>query len=148
MTTTPRPIQIIGTAKQDRAKDPRTVVTKGTTYENRSNVSAGLPHHDAEPSTKARGWGGRNCWPKCWTIYRARCGPAPNVGRAAPEGAQDKLPDLARVVVGVDPSGTKGDSDGGKTKSALSWPGKGVDGHGYVLADYTCDLSPEGWGRR
>jgi len=26
--------------------------------------------------------------------------------------------------------------------------GKGVDGHAYVLADYSCSLSPDGWGRR
>jgi phage terminase large subunit-like protein len=26
--------------------------------------------------------------------------------------------------------------------------GKGIDGRGYVLADRTCKLSPDGWGRR
>jgi phage terminase large subunit-like protein len=52
-------------------------------------------------------------------------------------------PELVRVVVGVDPSGsTTGDAQGIIVK------GKGVDGHGYTLADRTCRLSPEGWGRR
>lgn len=53
------------------------------------------------------------------------------------------LPDLARVVVGVDPSGTTtGDAQGIVAK------GKGIDGHGYTLADRTCKLTPAGWGRR
>lgn len=55
-------------------------------------------------------------------------------------------PDLQRIVVAVDPSGTKGDGQGddiGIVVAAL-----GVDGRGYVLADRTCQLSPEGWGRR
>ena len=52
-------------------------------------------------------------------------------------------PELVRVVVGVDPSGsTTGDAQGIVVK------GRGVDGHGYTLADRTCRLSPEGWGRR
>jgi phage terminase large subunit-like protein len=51
--------------------------------------------------------------------------------------------ELTRVVVGVDPSGTKhGDTQGIVAK------GKGVDGHGYTLADRSCNLSPDGWGRR
>ena len=50
---------------------------------------------------------------------------------------------LARVVVGVDPSGTThGDAQGIVIKA------KGIDGHGYTLADRTCNLGPEGWGRR
>lgn len=52
-------------------------------------------------------------------------------------------PELMRVVVGIDPSGsTTGDAQGIVVK------GRGVDGHGYTLADRTCRLSPEGWGRR
>jgi phage terminase large subunit-like protein len=52
-------------------------------------------------------------------------------------------PEMQRIVVGVDPSGTKGgDAQGIIVK------GKGIDGHGYTLADRTCHLSPDGWGRR
>ena len=52
-------------------------------------------------------------------------------------------PDIVRVVVGVDPSGTThGDAQGIVVKA------KGIDGHGYTLADRTCNLTPEGWGRR
>lgn len=60
--------------------------------------------------------------------------------------AADQVPDLARVVVAVDPSGTKG--DGGGDDIGIVVAGKGVDGRAYVLADRTCQLSPDGWGRR
>jgi len=56
-------------------------------------------------------------------------------------------PELRRVVVGVDPSGTKGASDTGDTVGIVV-AGLGVDGTGYVLADRSCKLSPDGWGRR
>lgn len=55
-------------------------------------------------------------------------------------------PELRRVVVAVDPSGTKG--DGGGDNIGIVVAGLGVDGHAYVLEDATCQLSPEGWGRR
>jgi phage terminase large subunit-like protein len=60
----------------------------------------------------------------------------------------DQVPQLARVVVGVDPSG-------GAAEQGIIVVGKATDdpttrrrGHGYVLADYSCRLSPDGWGRR
>lgn len=55
-------------------------------------------------------------------------------------------PDMTRIVVAVDPSGTKG--DGGGDDIGIVVAGLGVDGHAYILADATCQLSPEGWGRR
>lgn len=55
-------------------------------------------------------------------------------------------PEMRRVVVAVDPSGTKG--DGGGDNIGIVVAGLGVDGHAYVFEDATCQLSPEGWGRR
>lgn len=59
--------------------------------------------------------------------------------------AADK-PEMQRIVVAVDPSGTKGDGNGDDVGIVVA--GLGVDGHGYVLEDGTCNMSPEGWGRR
>jgi hypothetical protein len=72
-------------------------------------------------------------------------------GRVIPgiDGARvgkEQVPELKRVVVAVDPSGTKG--DGGGDDVGIVIAGKGVDGRAYVLADRTCNLSPNGWGRR
>jgi len=55
-------------------------------------------------------------------------------------------PQMRRIVVAIDPSGTRG--DGGGDDIGIVVAGLGVDGHGYVLQDGTCQLSPEGWGRR
>lgn len=55
-------------------------------------------------------------------------------------------PQMRRVVVAVDPSGTKGDGAGDDIGIVVA--GLGIDGHGYVLEDATCQMSPEGWGRR
>lgn len=54
-------------------------------------------------------------------------------------------PDLARVVVAVDPSGG---SDASADEQGIVVCGLGVDGRGYVLADRSCKLSPAGWGAR
>lgn len=58
---------------------------------------------------------------------------------------KDQLPQLQRIVVAVDPSGTKG--DGGGDDIGIVVAGKGIDGRAYILADRTCQLSPDGWGR-
>jgi len=55
-------------------------------------------------------------------------------------------PQMQRIVVAVDPSGTRG--DGGGDDIGIVVAGLGVDGRGYVMEDGTCQMSPEGWGRR
>lgn len=58
----------------------------------------------------------------------------------------EQVPQMRRVVVGVDPSGTKGDGSGDDIGIVAA--GVGIDGRAYVLDDATCQLSPDGWGRR
>lgn len=58
----------------------------------------------------------------------------------------DQKPDMQRIVVAVDPSGTKGDGKGDDIGIVVA--GLGVDGRAYVLEDATCNMSPEGWARR
>lgn len=75
--------------------------------------------------------------------------------RTAPDGKKmpgidslrlSRMPEMQRIVVAVDPSGTRGDGAGDDIGIIVA--GLGVDGHGYVLFDGTCQMSPEGWGRR
>lgn len=54
-------------------------------------------------------------------------------------------PDLVRCVVAVDPSGGDGPEN---DEQGIIVAGKGADGRGYVVADRSCKLSPDGWGRR
>jgi len=56
-------------------------------------------------------------------------------------------PKLRRVVVAVDPSGTSGGADAGDDIGIVI-AGLGVDGRGYVLGDWSVNLSPAGWARR
>ena len=66
------------------------------------------------------------------TIDRFRVGPA-------------KLPDLVRIVVAVDPSGgNKARND----EQGIVVGGIDAEGHGYILKDGSCKLSPAGWGQR
>lgn len=60
----------------------------------------------------------------------------------------DQLPDLVRVVVAVDPSGTHGGDEATNDDVGIVVAGLGMDGRYYVLADYSCNLSPAGWGKR
>ncbi len=62
--------------------------------------------------------------------------------------AMGRVPDLARIVIAVDPSGTSGAGEGAGDDVGIVAAGLGVDGRFYVLADYSCNLSPAGWGRR
>jgi predicted phage terminase large subunit-like protein len=56
-----------------------------------------------------------------------------------------KRADLVRICVGVDPAASSGDD---ANETGIIVAGKGVDGFGYVLADRSCRLSPDGWARR
>ena len=54
-------------------------------------------------------------------------------------------PDLRRIVVAVDPSGTKGD-DGGDTVGIVV-AGLGIDGEAYILEDASVKAPPAVWGK-
>lgn len=140
VTTTPRPIPII----RQIIRDARTVVTRGRTEDNASN----LPR-DFVRKLKERYEGTRlgrqelnaevldDIPGALWTremIDRAR--------------TQVAIPDMQRVVVAVDPSGARSFDDEAADMIGIIVAGKGDDGRGYVLADRSCKLSPDGWGRR
>lgn len=55
----------------------------------------------------------------------------------------DVYPDLQRIVVGVDPSGTKTGDECGIIVAGIS-----ADGHIYVIADYSGQYSPDEWGQK
>jgi phage terminase large subunit-like protein len=139
VTTTPRPIPVI----RDIIADPATVITRGSTFDNAANLPdqflsrlkdryagtrLGRQELEAEILDDVPG--------ALWT--RAMIDAARVVKEAPP---------MQRVVIGVDPSGTGGAGDGGDSIGIVA-AGRGVDGRAYVLGDWTCKLSPAGWGRR
>ena len=136
ITTTPLPIKIL----RDLLKDAGTVVTRGSTYDNRGNLS---PKFYKTIVSKYEGTrlGRQELLAEIlddvpgalWT--RARLD----------ENRRPDHPDLYRVVVGVDPAGShKPNSD----ETGIVVVGAGIDDHGYTLADRSCRLSPEGWAKR
>jgi phage terminase large subunit-like protein len=137
ITTTPKPLPLV----RQLLADPDCVVTRGTTYDNRANVPRafidriikryeGTRLGRQELHAEVLGDAPGALWPY-ETLLAARV---------------QAHPELTRVVVAVDPSGSSGDDEGDAQGIVVA--GLGVDGLGYVLADRSCKLSPQGWGRR
>ena len=137
-TTTPKPIPVI----REIIADKNTSVTRGSTFDNAENLPEqfienlrnryegtrlGRQELNAEMLDDLPGalWEREN-----FDTHRVA-----------------SLPDMQRIIVAVDPSGTRGETDKGDSIGIVV-TGKGVDGRGYVIADRTCKLSPDGWGRR
>jgi predicted phage terminase large subunit-like protein len=59
----------------------------------------------------------------------------------------DELPDMQRIVVAVDPSGSGDDDNIANDAIGIIVGGLGVDGNGYVLEDLTVKAGPTVWGR-
>lgn len=146
VTTTPRPIPVL----LEIIADPTSVITKGSTMENKANLAKkfidkihkryagtrlGRQELEAEVLTDLPG--------ALWV--RTYFDP--------PDGSKDRgrvmasdLPEMERIVVAVDPSGTAGASDDGDSIGIIV-AGIDHDGHGYVLADRSVKDGPAGWGR-
>jgi len=62
-------------------------------------------------------------------------------------GREGTLPDFLRVIVAVDPSGSRGPEDTRSDDIGITVQALGVDGHGYLLEDLTGKYRPEDWGQ-
>lgn len=62
-------------------------------------------------------------------------------------GHQGTLPDFVRIVVAVDPSGSRGPEDTRSDEIGIVVVGLGTDGHGYLIEDLSGRYRPEEWGR-
>jgi len=118
---------------------PTTVVTRGSTYDNRANLAESYMEQIVKRYEGTRlgrqelmGEIIEDVEGALWTLMMLD------------ELRVDDAPDLERVVVGVDPAvSAHQDSD----ETGIVAVGIGVDGEGYVLADRSCKLSPAGWAR-
>ena len=139
VTTTPRPIPIIREIIKDRA----TVVTRGSTFDNATNLPVQFLERLKERYEGTR-LGRQELNAEVLDDVPGALWTRDMIDAAQHKGA---LPDMQRVVVAIDPSGTRGEEDAGDSIGIVV-AGKGVDGRGYVLADRSCKLSPDGWGKR
>ena len=136
VTTTPRPTKII----RQLVKDKNTVITKGSTYENRANLAdaffdqiikryegttIGRQELHAELLEDMPG----ALWMRSMFNVRKAC------------------EHYTRIVVAVDPSvSTAANPDADECGIVVD--AKGQDGLGYVLADRSGRLSPDAWAQR
>lgn len=148
VTTTPRPLELLtGDGKDGRRlgllNRDDVVTTRGTTYDNRANLS---PAFLQQMKDRYEG---------------TRLGDQELMGLVVAEdsGALFKRDDIdarrvsvvppdveiGRVVIAVDPATTSGeDAD----ETGIIVVGRGSDGRGYVLADYSGRYSPEQWAKK
>ena len=137
VTTTPKPVKLV----RDLMAAPTTALTRGSTMENEDNLA------DEFIEEIISQYEGRQIYQQeiegqyldqfpdaMWTrdmIERGRITAA-------------NRPDLKRIVIAIDPAVTSGDDS---DETGIIVAGRGVDGHGYVLADLTCRQTPAGWAR-
>ncbi len=140
VTSTPRPTRFLMDLEERTDKQGRacTVVTRGRTQDNYKNLS---PVFISSIISKYEG---------------TRLGRQELEGEFLSDNPEAlwkrsdidnsrvrQIPELTYVVVGVDPAAT---SKAGSDDTGIIAAGKSKDGHFYILGDYTCHLTPQGWG--
>lgn len=136
-TTTPKATPLI----RKIVRTAGTVITSGSTFDNSDNLPEGTLAHLKERYQGTR-LGRQELYAELLEDVPGALWTAGLIDQHRLRGA----PSLTRIVVAVDPSGTKG--DGGGDDIGIVVAGKADDGRFYVLEDATCQLSPEGWAKR
>lgn len=133
-TTTPRPIPMI----TELIESATTVLTRGSTFENRANLAAAFFEKIIARYQGTR-LGRQELYAEILTDV-----PGALWNRGIIEASRlSKVPvGFRRVVVAIDPAASAGEesSETGIVVAAL-----GEDGHGYVLEDASLSASPDGW---
>jgi phage terminase large subunit-like protein len=140
ITTTPRPKKLIRSLIARDGVD--VAVVRGSTFENAENLAPGfleaIKRRYQNTRLGRQELNGEVLFDVAGALWTREM-----LDRA---NGSWKLPDMKRVVVAIDPSGTRGEEDSGDSVGIVV-AGLGADDFGYVLADKTCKLSPDGWGR-
>ena len=135
-TTTPKPTPLI----RKIVKTPGAMITRGSTFDNSANLPEGTLAHLRNRYEGTR-LGRQELMAELLEDVQGALWTTAMIETQRVRG----VPDLQRVVVAVDPSGTKGE---GGDDVGIVVAGKTHDGRFYVLEDATCNLSPDGWARR
>ena len=137
VTTTPRPTPLL----RKLIKDKSNKLTKGSTFENASNLAPSFLKAVREKYEGTRL--GRQ------EIYAELLEDIPGaIFTQEFLKPVDAASEMERVVVAVDPSGASGNEEDGGDEIGIVVAGKYHDGRFIVLEDATCRLSPKGWAHR
>jgi phage terminase large subunit-like protein len=119
---------------------PSTVITQGSTYDNLSNL-APVFREQVLSSYEGTRIGRQELLGELLEDIEGAMWSNTMLEQALVES----VPDMARIVVAIDPSGGDGESN---DEQGIIVAGLGVDGFYYVLDDRSCKLSPNGWASR
>lgn len=144
ISTTPLPVDVIRELVEKGMKEePGYVLTRGSTYDNRANLS---PKFMAKIVAKYEGTRlgkqeleGQLLLDVPGALWTFEMVAAARMPKGKP------LPDMRRVVVAVDPSGASSSQDQGADDIGIVVCGEGVDGDYYVMEDATMKGSPRAW---
>jgi phage terminase large subunit-like protein len=135
VTTTPRPIPII----HQMLADDLTVISRVSTYANLANLA---PTFIQRVLSKYEGTRlGRQ------ELHAEVLSDTPGALWNQDLIEQNRIrtgPELARIVVGIDPAGS---SEEGSDETGIVVCGKGEDGKGYVIRDVSGVYTPDQWAR-
>jgi len=135
VTTTPRPTRLIKTL----VADPKVVVTRGSTSQNRDNLAP------AFLDQIVRRYEGTRLGRQELEAEILEDVPGAMWGRAVIEGTRlTRLPELARIVVAIDPAAGSGEQS---DETGIVVAGKDTGGQGYVLADVSGRYAPTEWAK-
>ena len=138
VTTTPRPTKEI----RELVKAETTVVTRGSTFDNADNLAPAFLDRILSKYEGTR-LGRQELYAEILDDVPGALWTRQMLDHAV-GSYPDTEPDMRRVVVAIDPAVTSGeDSD----ETGIIVAGRSND-RGYVLADVTCRMSPDGWARR
>ena len=136
VTTTPRPTKLV----KSILDSPTTVITRGTTYDNRDNLSERFINQIINQYEGTR-IGRQEIMGELVEDVEGALWTMPMIDDQRVKSS----PQLDRVIVAVDPAVT---SNASSDETGIVVGGIGIDGRGYVLADRSCRLSPDGWAKR
>ena len=139
VTTTPKPLRLL----KELIARPDTIVTRGSTYDNRANLAPSF-FSQIVRSYEGTRLGRQELNAEILDDIPGALWTRAMIDRARDPGSSR----LSRIVVAIDPSGARNANDEGADTIGIVVAGKGVDGRAYVLADRSCKLSPAAWGKR
>lgn len=136
VTTTPRPVRLV----RDLVRAPSTHVTRGSTFDNASNLAPTFLE------AVKRKYEGTRLGRQELNAEILDDTPGALWQRSQIDALRVRTaPDLTRVVVAIDPAATSGEES---DETGIIVAGRGVDGHAYVLDDLSGRMTPRDWARR
>ena len=140
VTTTPRPIPLI----EKLLKSDDVVVTKGTTFENRSNLAPAFLDQIVKQFEGTR-LGAQELYAQLLTEQQGALWRRDLIRYQEPPYDEVGLPKLLRIVIAIDPATTHHEES---DETGIVIAGLSEDKCAYVLEDLSGRLSPGDWGQR